>query len=125
MTEKFSIAVIWSLATAVLTKLASSWNVLPDQVVTTLGLGSEATAWGTREALLSSVLLVVVGQAILGTVLIVRLAGSVRYLPVVQACVSLVLVCGFWQVINYNTYHLKVQSVWMHAKVQSFPRVKQ
>lgn len=117
MTEKFSIAVIWSLATAVLTKLASSWNTLPDQVVTTLGLGSEATGWGTREALLSSVLLVVVGQAILGTVLIVHLASAVRYLPLVQACVSLVLVCGFWQVINYNTYHLKVQSVWVAGPV--------
>lgn len=117
MNEKFSIAVIWSLATAVLTKLANSWPLLPERVVTTVGLGSEATGWGSREALLSSVLLAVVGQAILATVLILRLARAVRFLPLVQASVSLVLVCGFWQVINYNTYHIRVQGLWVLGPV--------
>lgn len=117
MSEKISIAVIWSMATAVLTRLASSWTLLPERVVTTFGVGSEATGWGSREALLVSVLMAVVGQAALATFLILRLARAVRFLPLVQATVSLVLVCGFWQVINYNAYHVPVQSLWVLGPV--------
>ncbi len=117
MSEKISIAVIWSLATAVLTRLGSSWNLLPNRVATTFGMGSEAAGWDSREALLLSVVLLVVGQAVLATFLIMRLAKAVRFLPLVQANVSLVLVCGFWQVINYNLNHLPVQSGWLVAPV--------
>jgi hypothetical protein len=117
MSEKISIAVIWSLATAVLTRLGSSWSLLPERVVTTFGMGSEATGWESREALLLSVLMLVVGQAVLSTFLIMRLARAVRFLPLVQANVSLVLVCGFWQVINYNVNHVPVQSGWIVGPV--------
>jgi hypothetical protein len=117
MSEKFSIALIWSLATAVITRLGTSWTLLPERVVTTFGLESEATGWGSREGLLLSVLLVVVGQAALATFLILRLARAVRFLPLVQANVSLVLVCGFWQVINYNLYHVPVRNMWVVGPV--------
>jgi hypothetical protein len=113
MNSKLAIPVIWTLAGALVIKLWTAWSQLPDRVAVHFGVSMQPNGWSSKGVLALSVLLAVVGQASLATWLILRIASASSMIAVIQLIVSAVLVCAFWQVINFNTRGTAFQAMWV------------
>jgi len=113
MNSRLVIPVIWVLAGALLVKLGSAWSQLPDRVAVHFGMNMQPNGWSSKNALAATMLLIVVGQASLATWLILGMTASPGMIATIQLVVSVVLVCAFWQVINYNARGTPFQAMWM------------
>lgn len=115
MNVRLTIPVIWALAGALLVKLWSAWSRLPDRVAVHFGLSMQPNGWSSRNMMAISVVLVILGQAALATWLILRVSSAANVIAVVQLVVSVVLVCAFWQMINFNAQGLPFRPMWVLA----------
>ena len=113
MNARLAIPVIWGLAGALLLKLWNAWDQLPSRVAVHFGLSLQPNGWSSKGALAVIIALAVVGQAALATWLILRVTSASGIMAPVQLVVSLVLVCAFWQVINYNAKGAQFQPLWI------------
>jgi hypothetical protein len=113
MNSKLVIPVIWTLAGALVVKLWRAWSQLPDRVAVHFGISMQPNGWSSKSALGAAVLVAVIGQASLATWLILRVSSVSGMIAVIQLVVSAVLVCAFWQVINYNTRGTSFQAMWV------------
>ena len=113
MNARLLIPVIWMLAGALIVKLWSAWDYLPDRVAVHFGMSMQPNGWSSKGTLAVTVILAVAGQAALATWLVLRLHNASNVIAAVQLVVSIVLVCAFWQVINYNAKGLQVQPLWI------------
>jgi hypothetical protein len=103
MNPRLVIPVMWALTGALLIRLLAAWNRLPETVAVHFGTAMQPNGWSSKTAFAAVVLLAVPGHAALATFLLLRV-GSAATSPValVLLAVNLVLVCAFWQAINYN-----------------------
>jgi len=113
MNGRLLIPVIWGLAGALLVKLWSAWSQLPGRVAVHFGLSLEPDAWGSKGSMAAIMTLVVLGQAALATWLILRVTSASAMIGPIQLVVSVVLICTFWQVINYNAKNAQLQPLWV------------
>ena len=115
MNAKLAIPVIWGLAGALIFKLWSAWSELPDRVAVHFGLTMQPNGWSSRNTMAVTVVLIMIGQAMLASWLILRVSGAANMIAVVQLVVSVVLVNAFWQMINFNAKGLPFRPVWILA----------
>lgn len=113
MNTKLAVPVIWGLGGALLIKLWSAWNQLPERVAVHFGMSMQPNGWSSRNTMAVSVVLVVLGQAVLASWLILRDGNSANVIAAVQVVVSVVLVCAFWQMINFNAKGLPFRPLWI------------
>jgi hypothetical protein len=113
MKVKLILSIIWGLAGALILKLAASWNRLPDRVAVHFNARLEANGWSTRASLAAIMLLAVLGEAILGTVVLLRVPGGAGFGGMIVLAVNVVLVSAFWQTINYNARGSQFRPLWM------------
>lgn len=113
MSGRLVIPVIWGLAGALLVKLWSAWSQLPNRVAVHFGLSLEPNAWSSKASMGAMMTLVVLGQAVLATWLILRVTSDSAMMAPIQLVVSVVLICTFWQVINYNANGAQFQPLWI------------
>jgi hypothetical protein len=112
MSARLVIPVIWTLAGVLVIRLWSAWGQLPDRVAVHFGMAMQPNGWSSRGALATTILAAVVGQAALATWLILRISSASGIIAPIQLAVSVVLVCAFWQVINYNAGGRPFQPMW-------------
>ncbi len=115
MNARLAIPAIWGLAGALIFKLWSAWSELPDRVAVHFGLTMQPNGWSSRNTMAVSIVLLLIGHATLATWLILRVGGAANMIAVVQLVVSVVLVCAFWQMINFNAKGLPFRPVWVLA----------
>jgi hypothetical protein len=113
MNPRLAIPVMWTLAAALMVKLLAAWRRLPDRVAVHFDVAMQPNGWSRKTTFAAVALLAVLGQVALATVLLLRL-GSNAFVPValVQLMVNVVLVCVFWQAINYNL-GTRMQPLWI------------
>jgi uncharacterized membrane protein len=113
MNARLAIPVIWTLAAAALVKLLMAWAQLPDRVAVHFGMALQPNGWSSKSALAAIVLIAVLGQAALATFVLLRVGSAAGWIALIQVLVSAVLVCAFWQTINFNAEGTPFQPLGM------------
>lgn len=113
MSAKLAIPSIWALAAALFLRLLSAWDELPSRVAVHFVISMQPNGWSSKRALAWVVLLVVAGQAMLATWLIVNFGQLSAMIAPVQLAITTVLVCVFWQVINFNVSGQRFRAIWI------------
>jgi uncharacterized protein DUF1648 len=113
VSAKLAIPAIWALAAALLLRMLSLWDELPSRVAVHFGISMQPNGWSSKRALAWMVLLVVAGQATLATWLIVTFGQVSAIIAPVQLAITTVLVCVFWQVINFNISGQRFRAIWI------------
>jgi hypothetical protein len=113
MNARYGLAVIWVLTGALLVKLWSAWEQLLSRVVVHFGIAMQPNGWSSKSALAAIVLIAVLGQAALATLLLLRVGSAAGLIAPVLLFVNVVLVCAFWQTINYNAEGTPFQPLWI------------
>jgi hypothetical protein len=117
MNTRVAIPVIWTLSGAVLIKLWSAWPRLPGRVATHFGASLQPNGWSSKGALAAIILIAVLGQAVLATFVLLRVAGAAGPAGVMLLLVNMVLVSAMWQTINYNAEGSRFEPVWMFGPI--------
>ena len=113
MSGKLAVTVIWCMVAALLLKFTSAWGALPDRVAVHFGMSMQPNGWSSKSSLAVIALAAVIGQAALGTWLVLRLGTLGSFFPWTQVLTSAVLVCAFWQVITYNANKTPFHAFWV------------
>jgi hypothetical protein len=108
---------MWILSGALIVKLLSAWDQLPDRVAVHFDAAMQPNGWSSKRGLAAIVLIGVVGQAALATFMLLRVASATGLSGPILLIVNVVLVCAFWQTINYNTKGTPLQLVWLLGPV--------
>lgn len=117
MTAKLAIPIIWGMNAAVLLRLWNVWDRLPQRVAVHFGMSLQPNGWSSKGGMLGMTIAVMLGHALLASLLILRVGGAVGLMAPVQLLVSLTLVCAFWQMISYNADGQPFQPLWVIAPV--------
>jgi uncharacterized membrane protein len=102
MIAKLAISIIWILASALLFRLLSVWDELPERVAVHFGISLQPDGWGRKSTLAFVTVLLVLGHAVLTTWLVLAHAQGNGNLAVIQLGTSAVLFSVFWQTITFN-----------------------
>jgi uncharacterized membrane protein len=102
MSTRLAIPVIWIMVAALLMKLLTAWDQLPDRVAVHFGMALQPNGWSSKRALAAIMLIAVLGQAALATFLLLRVGGAAGSISLILIVVSAVLVGAFWQTITFN-----------------------
>jgi len=113
MKVKLILPMIWTLTGALLVKLAASWNRLPDRVAVHFNARIEPNGWSSKQSLAAIILLAVLGEAILGTIVLLGVPTGDQFGGMIVLGVNVVLVSVFWQTINYNARGSEFQPLGM------------
>jgi uncharacterized membrane protein len=113
MNARLAIPVIWTLAAALLLKLRMAWDQLPDRVAVHFGMALQPNGWSSKSALAAIMLIAVLGQAALATFVLLHVGSAAGWIAFIQVMVSAVLVCAFWQAINFNAEGTRFQPLGM------------
>jgi hypothetical protein len=117
MNARLAIPVIWTLAAALLVKLLTAWGQLPDRVAVHFGMALQPNGWSSKSALAAIVLIAVLGQAALATFVLLRVGSAAGWIALILILVSSVLVCAFWQTINFNAEGISFQPLGMFVSL--------
>jgi uncharacterized membrane protein len=117
MNAKLAIPVIWTLAAALLVKLLAAWGQLPDRVAVHFGMALQPNGWSSKSALAAIVLIALLGQAALATFVLLRVGSAAGWIALILMLVSSVLVCAFWQTINFNAEGTPFQPLGMFVSM--------
>lgn len=117
MIGSLSIVVIWALAAALLMRLLTMWDQLPQRVAVHFNLAMQPNAWSSRSMMTLLIVLVVLGHAVLATWLIHSVGSQFQMIAPIQMGVAAILVSVFWQVIRFNVDGTPFQPVWIVVPV--------
>jgi uncharacterized membrane protein len=117
MNARLAIPVIWTLAAALLVKLLAAWGQLPDRVAVHFGMALQPNGWSSKSALAAIVLIALLGQAALATFVLLRVGSAAGWIALILMLVSSVLVCAFWQTINFNAEGTPFQPLGMFVSM--------
>jgi predicted Abi (CAAX) family protease len=104
---------IWIMSGALAIKLLTSWDELPERVAIHFGLDMQPNGWSSKRVFAAAVLLPAVGEAALASWILVSLGSRAELAGLILLVVNLVVLCVFWQVINYNTRGTPFRSRWV------------
>jgi Protein of unknown function (DUF1648) len=117
MIPKFAIAAIWIMGAALLIRLMSVWDQLPQRVAVHFGIAMQPNGWASRSTMALLMVLVVVGHAVLATWFILNFGGRSPMIGPIQMTVAAVMLSAFWQVISFNAEGKPFQSLWIVLSV--------
>ena len=117
MIPKLAIAAIWIMGAALLIRLMSLWDQLPQRVAVHFGIAMQPNGWASRSAMALLMVLVVAGHAVLATWLILNFSGRSPMIGAIQITTSAVLVSAFWQMLSFNAQGKPFQSIWILISV--------
>ena len=117
MIPKLAIAAIWIMGAALLIRLMSLWDQLPQRVAVHFGIAMQPNGWASRSAMALLMVLVVAGHAVLATWLILNFSGRSPMIGAIQMTTSAVLVSAFWQMLSFNAQGKPFQSIWILISV--------
>ena len=117
MIPKLAIAAIWTMGAALLIRLMSLWDQLPQRVAVHFGIAMQPNGWASRSAMALLMVLVVAGHAVLATWLILNFSGRSPMIGAIQMTTSAVLVSAFWQMLSFNAQGKPFQSIWIVISV--------
>lgn len=117
MIPKLAIAAIWIMGAALLIRLMSLWDQLPQRVAVHFGIAMQPNGWASRSAMALLMVLVVAGHAALATWLILNFSGRSPMIGAIQMTTSAVLVSAFWQMLSFNAQGKPFQSIWIVISV--------
>jgi uncharacterized membrane protein len=113
MIAELAISIIWILAFALLFRLLSVWDQLPERVAVHFGVSLQPNGWGRRSTLALLMALIVVGHAVLSTWLVFAHAHGSGIVAAAQLAVASVLFSVFWQTITFNISRKPLKAIWM------------
>lgn len=117
MNSKLAILFIWATSAALVVKLWTAWDQLPERVATHFGIDMRPNGWSSKNALAAIVVVAALGQAALTTLLLLAVGNFPGLIALILTVVSVVLVSAFWQVIRYNVNGTPFQPLWMFLSV--------
>lgn len=117
MIPKLAIAAIWIMGAALLIRLMSLWDQLPQRVAVHFGIAMQPNGWASRSAMALLMVLVVAGHAVMATWLILNFSGRSPMIGAIQMTTSAVLVSAFWQMLSFNAQGKPFQSIWILISV--------
>ena len=117
MIPKLAITAIWIMGAALLIRLMSLWDQLPQRVAVHFGIAMQPNGWASRSAMALLMVLVVAGHAVLATWLILNFSGRSPMIGAIQITTSAVLVSAFWQMLSFNAQGKPFQSIWILISV--------
>ena len=117
MIPKLAITAIWIMGAALLIRLMSLWDQLPQRVAVHFGIAMQPNGWASRSAMALLMVLVVAGHAVLATWLILNFSGRSPMIGAIQMTTSAVLVSAFWQMLSFNAQGKPFQSIWILISV--------
>ena len=108
-----SIWTTWAMNAALLLRLWTAWDRLPERVAVHFGISLQPNGWSSRNSLLIIVIAVAAGQAALATWLILRVGAAIPFFAPMQLLIGFTLVSAFWQVISYNADGKPFNPLWV------------
>lgn len=113
MIAKLAISVIWILAAALLLRLLSVWDQLPERVAVHFGISMKPDGLSRRSTMVLLVVLVVVGHAALATWMILTLGPANGIAAAIHLVTATVLFSVFWQMITFNIEGKPLKAIWI------------
>ncbi len=113
MIATFAIAVIWMLAAALLFRLLSVWDELPERVAVHFGLTLRPDGWASRSTMAVLIFLAVIGHAALSTWLVFTRVSADPMVAAIQLATATVLFSVLWQVITFNISGKPLKAIWI------------
>jgi hypothetical protein len=108
-----SIAVIWTLAAALLFRLLSVWDELPERVAVHFGVTLRPDGWASRSTMALLIFFIVVGHAVLSTWLVFTRVSADPMVSTIQLATATVFFSVFWQAITFNISGKPMKSIWI------------
>jgi uncharacterized membrane protein len=113
MIAKLAISAIWILASALLFRLLSVWEQLPERVAVHFGRSLQPDGWGRKSIMAWLIVLLVVGHAIFTTWLVLMHGQGNGMLAAIQLATATVFFSVFWQMITFNIKGKPLKAVWI------------
>lgn len=113
MNEKLAITLIWSLSAAILLRLWRAWDRLPEREAVHFSMRLQPNGWAGKSSMLLIVIVFTLGQAILGSWLILTVSHGLSIVNWIQVLVSAMLVSAFWQMISFNADRKPFRAAWV------------
>jgi hypothetical protein len=111
------LSVIWILSGALIVKLLSAWEQLPDRVAVHFNAALQPNGWSSKRSFAAFVLMAMLGQVALPTFVLLRVASAAGMIgPILLIC-NIVMVSVLWQTINYNAEGTPLRLVWLIGPV--------
>ena len=113
MIAKLAISVTWILAAALLFRLLSVWDQLPERVAVHFGISLRPDGWAKKSTMAVLILLLVVGHAALSTWLVFALLPASAMVAAIQLATATMLFSVFWQLITFNIAGKPLKAIWI------------
>jgi Protein of unknown function (DUF1648) len=113
MIAKLAITVIWILAAALLFRLLSVWDQLPDRVAVHFGITLRPDGWARRSTMALLIFLVLIGHAALSTWLVLAHVPGSAMVSAIQLATATMLFSVFWQLITFNIAGKPLKVIWI------------
>lgn len=113
MIAKLAISAVWILASALLFRLLSVWNQLPERVAVHFGISMQPNGWGRKSILALLMVVIAVGHAAFTTWLILAHAHGNGIFMATQLGAAAVLFSVFWQTITFNISGKPLKTIWI------------
>jgi uncharacterized membrane protein len=113
MIAKLAISAVWILASALLFRLLSVWDQLPERVAVHFGVSMQPDGWGRKSTAAWLIVLLVIGHGVLTTWLLLAHGQGNGMLAVIQLATATVFFSIFWQMISFNTQGKPLKAVWI------------
>jgi uncharacterized membrane protein len=113
MIAKLAISATWILASALLFRLLSVWDQLPERVAVHFGRSLQPDGWSRKSIMAWLIALLVVGHATLTTWLLLTHAQGNGMLATIQLATATVFFSVSWQMITFNIKGKPLKAVWI------------
>lgn len=113
MIAKLAISATWILASALLFRLLSVWDQLPERVAVHFGRSLQPDGWSRKSIMAWLIVLLVGGHAISATWLLLTHAQGNGMVATIQLATATVFFSVFWQMITFNTEGKPLKAVWI------------
>lgn len=113
MIAALAIAVIWILAAALLFRLLSVWDELPERVAVHFGVTLQPDGWAGRSTMAVLIFFVVVGHAVFSTWLVFARVSADPMVSAIQLATATVFFSVFWQAITFNISGKPLKAIWI------------
>ena len=113
MIAKLAISVVWILAAALLLRLLSVWDEIPERVAVHFGVTLRPDGWASRSTMALLIFFVVVGHAALSTWLVFTRVSADPMVSTIQLATATVFFSVFWQAITFNVSGKPLKAIWI------------
>jgi uncharacterized membrane protein len=113
MIAELAIWVVWILASALMFRLLSVWDQLPERVAVHFGVSLQPDGWGRKSTMALLIVLVVVGHAVFTTWLVLRHGQGNEIVATILLATATILFSVFWQAITFNISGKPLKAIWI------------